>query len=123
MVRILFGIIEAVALLVCLVFGYKWANDPSGNYEPWLFLAGLIFVASETFRRYGETIFGKDGKVSAIVPWIRHYLDRPIIVRHQRDNWWHMGRTGDQKPSMQVVSYWYITNQTNPTTIVMNNKA
>lgn len=113
MVRILFGIIEAVALLICLVFGYKWANDPSGNYEPWLFLAGLIFVASETFRRYGETIFGKDGKISAIVPWIRHYLDRPIIVRHQRENWWHMGRTGDQKPSMQVVSYWYITNQTN----------
>lgn len=113
MAKIFFGIIEVVALLTCIVFGYKWTNDPGGNYEPWLFLAGLIFVAFEIFRRYGEAIFSKDGKISALIPWIRHWFNRPIIVRHQRQNWWHMGRTGDQKPSMQVVSYWYITNQTN----------
>jgi len=111
LVNIFLGIIEVAALLTCIVFGYKWATDPEGNYEPWLFLAGLIFVAFEIFRRYREAIFSKDGKTSALIPWIRHWLNRPIIVRHQRQNWWHMGRSGDQKPAMQVVSYWYITNQ------------
>ena len=106
--------------MTCIVFGYKWANDPAGNYEPWLFLAGLIFIASEIFRRYGEVIFSKDGKTSTLIPWIRHWLNRPIIVRHQRHNWWHMGRTGDQKPSMQVVSYWYITNQSNHSLMMLN---
>ena len=113
MAKIFFGIIEVSALLTCIVVGCKWAKDPEGNYEPWLFLAGLIFVAFEIFRRYGEAIFSKDGKISALIPWISHWFNRPIIVRHQRENWWHMGRTGDQKPSMQVVSYWFITNQTN----------
>ena len=120
MAKILFGITEVAALLICIVFGYKWANDPGGNYEPWLFLAGLIFVALEIVRRYGETIFKKDGKISALIPWIRHWLNRPIIVRHQQQNWWHMGRTGDQKPSMQVVSYWYITNQTGRPVKILN---
>jgi len=120
LVKIFFGIIEVAALLTCIVFGYKWANDPAGNYEPWLFLTGLIFIALEIFRRYGEAIFSKDGKISALIPWIRHWLNRPIIVRHQRHNWWHMGRTGDQKPSMQVVSYWYITNQTNHPLMMLN---
>lgn len=120
MEKIFFGITEVATLLICIVFGYKWANDPGGNYEPWLFLAGLVFVASEISRRYGETIFKKDGKLSALIPWIRHWLNRPIIVRHQQQNWWHMGRTSDQKPSMQVVSYWYITNQTDHSIKILN---
>lgn len=113
LVKILFGIIEVIAVITCIVVGYKWANDPEGNYEPWLFLTGLIFVASDIFRRYGNAIFSKDGKISALIPWTKYWLNRPIIVRHQRENWWHMGRTEDQKPAMQIVSYWYITNQTN----------
>jgi len=118
--KIFLCIIEIAALFTCIVFGYKWANDPAGNYEPWLFLAGLIFIASEIFRRYDEALFSKDGKLSTLIPWIKHWLNRPIIVRHQRQNWWHMGRTGDQKPSMQVVSYWYITNQTNHPLMMLN---
>lgn len=112
--------IEVAALLACTVFGYKWVKDPSGNYEPWIVLFSLIFVAFEIFRRYKETLFSKDGKFAALIPWVRNWLNRPIIVRHQRDNWWHMGKTGDQKPSMQVVSYWYITNQTNRPLRVLN---
>lgn len=106
-----FIIIEILALIVCAIFGYKWALNPSGNYEPWLFLAGLTFIAIEILRRYREQLFSKDGKVSTIIPWVRHWLNRPIIVPHQRNNRWHMGKTGDQQPSMQIVSYWYVTNQ------------
>lgn len=120
MVKTLFSIIEIAALFTCIIFGYKWAKDPDGNYEPWLFLAGLVFVAFEIFRRYEREIFSKDGKISALIPWLRNWLNRPVVVRHQRDNWWHMGRTDDQKPSMQVVSYWYITNQTSRPLKILN---
>jgi len=65
LVKVFIGIIEVAALLICIVFGYKWVKDPSGNYEPWTFLAGLVFVAFEIFRRYKEAIFSKDGKISA----------------------------------------------------------
>jgi hypothetical protein len=80
----------------------------------------LIFVTLEILRRYGGTILKKDGKVASFIPWIRHWLNRPIIVPHQRQNWWHMGKTGDQKPAMQVVSYWYITNQTDHPIKILN---
>ncbi|MDH4027926.1 MAG: hypothetical protein OEU95_03745 [Nitrospirota bacterium] len=118
--KIIFGIIEIFSLIACAIFGYMWTQDPNGNYEPWLFLAGLIFIAFEMFRRYEKELFSKDGKISSIIPWFRHWLSRPIIVRHQRDNWWHMGATGNKEPSMQVVSYWYITNQTNRPVRILN---
>lgn len=85
--------------------------NPSGNYEPWLFLASLTFIALEVLRRYREQLFSKEGKVASIIPWVKHWLNRPIIVQHKRSNWWHMGKTGDQQPSMQIASYWYVTNQ------------
>ena len=107
-----FFIIEIIALLISIFLGYKWIKNPQGNYEPLLFLTGLIFIASEIIRRYGETYLKKDGKLASLIPWLKHWFNRPIIVPHQRQNWWHMGRTGDQKPTMQVVSYWYITNPT-----------
>ena len=52
------------------------------------------------------------GRLGTLFPWLRDRLDRPVIVRSQRRNWWHMGRTGDGKPSMQIVTYWYVTNRT-----------
>ena len=38
------------------------------------------------------------------------WLDRPVIVPGQQRNWWHMGKTGGGgRPSMQIVTYWYVT--------------
>ena len=85
--------------------------NPTGNYEPWLFLAALTFTAVEILRRYREQLFSKEGKIASIIPWVKHWLNRPIIMPHQRSNWWHMGKTAAQQPSMQIVSYWYVTNQ------------
>lgn len=62
MIKVLFGIIELVVLLICLFFGYNWANDPDGNYEPWLFLASLVFVALEIYRRYEIHFIKREGK-------------------------------------------------------------
>jgi hypothetical protein len=35
------------------------------------------------------------GKLESIFPWLRNWLDRPVIVPGRQRNWWHMGRTGD----------------------------
>jgi hypothetical protein len=32
-----------------------------------------------------------------------------VIVPGQQRNWWHMGKTGGDRPSMQIVTYWYVT--------------
>lgn len=59
-------------------------------------------------------------KVGGVLPWVRHWLNRPIIIPHQRSNWWHMGKTGDQNPAMQIVSYWYVTNRTGQPVNILN---
>lgn len=114
------GTIEITALVVSIFFGYKWATDPSGNYEPWLFLGGLVFVGTEIIRRYGGLNIGKESRLATIIPWVKHWLNRPVILPHQRPNWWHMGKTGDQKPGMQIVSYWYVTNTTDRPLNILN---
>lgn len=118
--KVFFFVIEIGALLISIFLSYKWTKNPQGNYESWLFLTGLIFITFEIFRRYGDTFFRKNGKFVSLIPWLKHWLNRPIIVPHQRQNWWHMGRTGDQKPAMQVVSYWYITNPTDLPIRILN---
>lgn len=97
-----------------------WINAPDGNYEPWLVLGGLVFTSLEIIRRYGSNILKKDGKISTLIPWVKYWLNRPVILPHQQQNWWHMGRTGDQKPTMQIVGYWYITNTTDQPINVLN---
>lgn len=59
-------------------------------------------------------------KVGGVFPWVRHWLNRPIILPHQRSHWWHLGKTGDQKPTMQIVSYWYVTNRTDQPVYILN---
>lgn len=56
------GIVEVVVLLASAVYGYKWVNDPDGNYESWLFLGGLILVGLEIFRRYEIHLIKREGK-------------------------------------------------------------
>jgi hypothetical protein len=114
------GAIEVAVLLISIFFGYKWATHPDCNYEPWLFLGGLAFVAIDIIRRYRRGLLGKEGRLASIIPWIKYWLNRPVILLHQRQNWWHMGRTGDQKPAMQIVSYWYVTNTTDRPVNILN---
>lgn len=62
LIKIVIGTIEILVLILCAYYGYKWANDPNGNYEPWLFLGGLVFVALEIFRRYEVHFIKREGK-------------------------------------------------------------
>ena len=60
------------------------------------------------------------GKIGSIFPWLRNWLDRPVIVPGRQRNWWHMGRTGDDRPSMQIATYWHVTNRTDRSINILN---
>ncbi|MDN7123456.1 hypothetical protein J6I90_01005 [Pseudidiomarina sp. 1APP75-32.1] len=100
MLKIIVGVIEVIVLLVCIYFGYQWTNNPKGNYEPWLFLSGLIFIALDILRRYEIHLVKREGKVLTPGELIKHSeelrkqfqeevykcraenLRRDIIIRH-----------------------------------------
>ena len=48
------------------------------------------------------------GKLGSIFPWLRNWLDR------------HMGRTGDDRPSMQIATYRHVTNRTDRSINILN---
>lgn len=52
---------ELIVLIICAYFGYQWAQNPDDNYEPWLFLGGLIFISLEIFRRYEIYFLKREG--------------------------------------------------------------
>ncbi|MDP3292672.1 MAG: hypothetical protein Q8M43_11645 [Sulfuricurvum sp.] len=56
------GTLDVLIVLVCTYYGYQWAQNPDGNYEPWLFLASLIFICLEIFRRYEVYFIKREGK-------------------------------------------------------------
>jgi hypothetical protein len=51
--NIVTGIIEILALVLCVTFGVIWYLNPEGNWEPPFALFTLFFIATELFRRYG----------------------------------------------------------------------
>lgn len=62
MTKLITGTLEILALLVSAYNGYQWTQYPDENYEPWLFLAGLIFIGLEIFRRYEVHFIKREGK-------------------------------------------------------------
>jgi hypothetical protein len=51
--NIVAGIVESLALILCLTFGGIWYLNPQGNWEPLFATCTLFFIAAELFRRYG----------------------------------------------------------------------
>ena len=60
--KFIVGAIEIGILFTCVYYGYQWAVDPGGNYEPWLFLCSLVFVVLEIVRRYEIHLVKREGK-------------------------------------------------------------
>ena len=60
------------------------------------------------------------GSLGGVFSWLRHWLDRPAILRGQQRNWWHVGGTGDGNPSMQIVTYWYVMHRTEWPVAILN---
>lgn len=62
MLKIAIVAVEIVTLLICFYLGYQWTQNPEGNYEPWLFLAGLVLAALDVFRRYEIHLIKREGR-------------------------------------------------------------
>lgn len=60
--KIFTGVIEVVALISCITLGYFWIKNPDGPYEPPFAIAGLVFVATEFYRRNEGKLFKREGK-------------------------------------------------------------
>lgn len=75
MFKVIVGIIEIIVFLGCAYFGYQWGNDPEGNYEPWLFLGGLAFIALEILRRYEIHLVKREGKNFTPGELVKHSED------------------------------------------------
>jgi len=72
LIKLFAGLIEGLVLCLCAYIGYLWTQDPNGNYEPWLFLLGLIFTALEIFRRYEIHLIKREGKTFTSGELIKH---------------------------------------------------
>lgn len=72
MIYIILVVLELVVLITSIYFGYQWSENPAGNYEPYLFLAGLFFVALEIFRRYEIRLIKREGKKLTPGELIKH---------------------------------------------------
>jgi hypothetical protein len=66
--------IELTLLFPALVLGAFWANNPSGNYEPFLAVIGVALALLELFRRLTD----RNNEIN--IPekiYARRYLDQP----------------------------------------------
>ena len=48
--------VEVISIILSVVFGWLWINNPSGPYEPPFAMAGLIFLITEFYRRHQKKI-------------------------------------------------------------------
>lgn len=53
---------EIISLVLCLILGVFWTVNPTGPYQPFTYLFGLVFVVTEFLRRYESKIFKIEGK-------------------------------------------------------------
>lgn len=44
-------ILEIISAVVTAGLAVMWVRDPSGNYEPWTVICGVVLVGSEIYRR------------------------------------------------------------------------
>lgn len=64
--------VEVLAGLASFVLVALWAQDPSGPYEAYLAVAGVLFSATEAFRRYEGRLFKTEGVERTPSERVRH---------------------------------------------------
>jgi len=92
--------IEAFAFGMSVVLGVLWMVKPNGSYEPFLAVTGLLFVATETYRRYEGRLFRTEGVLRTPSERVHHHdslrqqfeeeiqrcrrekLRKDVIIRH-----------------------------------------
>ena len=92
--------IEAIAFGMSVVLGTLWIMNPSGSYEPFIVVTGLLFVSTEAYRRYEGRLFRTEGVLRTPSERVRHHdslrqqfedeihrcrrekLRKDVIIRH-----------------------------------------
>lgn len=76
---------EFAAGLASLVLGALWIREPSGPYEPYLVVVGLVFVATEAFRRYEGRLFKVEGVERSPSERVQHREKLRVLFREEID--------------------------------------
>lgn len=74
--------IEISASIATAGLAFMWIRNPSGNYEPWTVLCGVVVAGSEIYRRVRTRPKGETKQVSKteeLIHWIQNYgLEKPL---------------------------------------------
>ncbi|MDD4962609.1 MAG: hypothetical protein PHI11_01675 [Gallionella sp.] len=71
---LIIGAIETIGFILSLVLGVLWAANPSGSYEPFGFVIGLIcFAGTDIYRRYEGRLFRTEGVLRTPSERVHHH--------------------------------------------------
>ena len=83
-------IIEILVLLVTAGLAVLWIRNPTGNYDPWFIISGIVLAGIEIFRRFRDrkqlesgpptgTKLKRKSKAEKIIDWIqKHSIEKPL---------------------------------------------
>lgn len=67
-------VLEIIAAIVTVGLAVMWVRDPSGNYEPWTVICGVVLVGVEIYRRIqkrSENELKSLSKPEELIHWIQ----------------------------------------------------
>jgi len=67
-------VLEIIVAIVTAGLAVMWVRDPSGNYEPWTVICGVVLAGSEIYRRVRTRSEGEPKSLSKpeeLIRWIQ----------------------------------------------------
>ncbi len=67
-------VVEIITAITTAVLAVMWIRDPSGNYEPWTIICGVVFGGVEIYRRIrtrSENGLNSFSKPEELIHWIQ----------------------------------------------------
>jgi hypothetical protein len=72
--RVFLIVLETITAIVTALLAVMWIRDPTGNYEPWTVICGVVLVGSEIYRRIRNRSVGElktPSKPDELIRWIQ----------------------------------------------------
>ncbi len=78
-------------------------------------------IMEGALSKFFASLFGQLlGKIRALSPWIRRWLNRPVVVPMTQQNHWSLGRTGDGQDIISLSTHWHLTNDSENYVTIVN---
>jgi len=78
-------------------------------------------IVEGALSKFLATLFGQlVGKIRALSPWVRRWLNRPVIIPMTQQNHWSLGRTGDEQNIILLSTHWHLTNDSDNYVTIVN---